>query len=454
MNRKKKPSANLLGAIPEPKLFHLGSGIRLWVEKHPGALSSSFGAFFGIGSAHESESQKGLAHLVEHMLFKGSTRLSAEEISWNIEKYGGDLNAYTDREMICFHAWMPRDKWDVAAELVFEMILDARLDPDEFAKEREVVIQELRGIEESAEDEFWESFFEVLWPGDPLGRRIGAKSADVKRLKFEDLVGFLRKQFFCAPLTLVVVSPFDEQDVFHRLREVISRSKKFLWFKDFVSPKGREKRRKKNFSTKSRVPLVKPGVKVTRFPSDQVHLGFAFPGLSVFDKNETALSSLCTLLGGGSSSRLFKELRENHGLTYSAGAFHAPFARGGVVQGYFSTEKSKIFEATRLAGEVCRGLSKNLKAEDLDFLHSLLEGSIFMNFEGVVNRMENIGRQDLILGGPVGLQSQLDELKTLTDLALKNLAVRFGSMPQIYALGPLNAIDRSRLKSAWLGEAG
>jgi len=433
--------------------FQLSDKFRLIVESHPDALTAAVGLFVACGSRHEEMNLHGATHLTEHFVFKGTTRYTADDISQNIERFGGELNAFTEREYTCFHAWVPRDEVELSTQQIFEMIFDSVLDPDDFKRERNVVLQELKGYEDSAEDEFWDTFLEQPWGEHPLGRRIAGFSSQVKNFEHGNIVNFIAERFLQSPMTLVVVSHMSPERTFKMVKRVLRKTKDFVWGDKLELVRHP---RRDLAPTKRRGPVLRAPFsarsKIKTFDADQVHLGFLFPSVSAKHPREILWAAAVSILGAGSSSRLYREVREEKGLAYSASAFMYSFSDTGLVAGYLSTEKKNWLHAVQTAGQVCRKFAEGITDDEFEFIKNNLEGSLYMSFEGVSNRMENLGRQDMLLGRSISLNESKRELKLLTKSGVNRVARNFANTPCLVGLGPLDSRDINRMHQAWQGK--
>lgn len=424
--------------------FVLSPHIRLVVEEQPQAVSSAVGFFVGCGSRHENKAFHGLTHLAEHLFFKGTTKRNAEEISIALERYGGELNAYTDRECTTFHAWVPAQRLSEALTLLTEMVFDSVFDREEFEREREVVVQELSGYEDSPDDEFQDASLEVPWGNHSLGRRIGGFAAQLRHARHSQLISHVQNNFLRAPMVLSVVSPFPADKVRRLAMMALRDAEDFTWGAQL---KGRGK--KLQFTAPNLPTPWAARSQVKRFDSDQVQLGFFYPAVRIEDPHEVVWSALGILLGGGASSKLYRVVRERAGLAYAIQAQLHAFSDSGLLGGFFATSPKNLLKATQLSAQVCRDLAAGVSAEDVDFVRGLLEGSIYMSFEGVNTRMEALGRQELFLGKPISLNQALLELRKVKQQSLNTAAKVLRKTPCIFALGKLRQSQLRALLRAW-----
>ncbi len=418
--------------------------IRLVVERHPSAASASIGFFVKCGSRHEPRHLHGMTHFAEHMFFKGTTKHSAEEISQTIERTGGDINAFTDREYTCFHAWVPKDQTQLALDLLCEMIFDSLLEPQDFLKEREVIVQELQGYEQSPDDEFSDNQLEVPWKGFALGDRVGGFSNRVAKLSHEELLGHIRDVFLRSEMVVTVVSSHSPDKIKEQLMKSLAKAEDYLW--------GGSLRKALPRHPRSVPKMTEPFYEMSqskKFAVDQVQAAFFWPGVALSHKNEILFSALCSLIGSGSSSYLFRELRENRALVYTTYAQHMSFTDAGLMMTYFACDRKKLFEATEAVAKVMSRVLSGISEDDIEFLISMMEGATYMSFEGVNNRMESIGRQEILLNRTISLKEALKELKMISKKSLDRSAKIFQKTPCFYVLGPVKNTELKQMKKVW-----
>jgi predicted Zn-dependent peptidase len=432
--------------IKPPKCFQISPYLQLIVEEQPWALSTSVGLYVGYGSRYESPKNLGITHLTEHLFFKGSTRSSAEEMSYRVERFGGEMNAYTDRELTCFYIYAPRDHEEESLEILFETIFDARFDSDDFEKEKNVVAQELLASQDSSEECFWDRFFEIPWGQNSLGKRVGGFADKVSQYSYRQLTNELEEGFFRAPFTLVVCGAVDAKKILKLTRDLKKKASHYIWGKIAL-----DKPRKRT-SLKSPVltaPYVKRSVSEHHKSASQIQLGFAYPGVSLSAKNEILYSALASLAGLGSSSLLYNELREKRALVYNTHFQSMSFSDAGMMIGYFSVDPSGLREAVKVCGESLRNYSKMLSKKDEDFINSSMSGAMLLNFEGSYSRMEALGRQMTLMGRIFSFQDSIDDLESLKLSGLKRIAEIFKRTPCFYMLGPQKRPGLGALIDYW-----
>jgi predicted Zn-dependent peptidase len=419
----------------ERKSLRLSPRWSLVVERFPESRAVSAGIFVGFGSRHESKVDRGLCHLLEHLVFKGSSLHSAEELSRRVEGHGGELNAYTDRELTNFHVLLPAAQVQLAIELLFELVLDPKLSPDDFESERQVVVEELRGYKDSPEDEFWDLAPEFFLNKSALGLRVAGSIQEVQKLKASQLAPFYGEQFLDSQKVLVVCGPHTFEEVHSIVRSTWDEALKHRFGSDLKSRRSKRVLRSETKSLQRRPSFPKPKVQKAKF--DQVHVAICHPSVPLGHKDENIWVAATSHLGLGSTSRLFQEVREKRGLAYSAGSTLMSFSDWGGLLSYCSSSPSNASKAVRVMKDVFRELAQSgLSPTEFDFVVSSLEGGALLSDEGVASRMDTIGRSVLLLGRVYGLREQLSSIQKLRRSQLNEVFKAMQDRWTGFAYGP------------------
>jgi predicted Zn-dependent peptidase len=425
--------------------FKLSPKIILCVEEVPASYTAALGFFVGCGARHEPPALWGVTHLCEHLFYKKTSTKTAVDISRISERLGGDFNAYTDRELTCFHADCPVEQFDEMFSLILELLLDPRFERADFESERDVVVQEIVAYEDNPEDVFSDLSLEVPWKRHPLGLRIGATSEQVGHLSFESTYHYLENTFLQAPWVISVVSPMRIAAV---KKAIDSHLKNVANFR-FASAlrKSVQPRRPARVASLTR-PFSKRSECHT-IDSEQVQVAFSFPGLPLKHRDEVQLSALMSLLGVGASSLLYRELREEAGLVYHVSSAHHSFSDSGLMMGQWACSKESLSKAAYLAGSVCGRLSRDVCSEEINYTRQCLEGATKMSFDGIRGRMESMGRQELLLGRSYDLPQTLAELRKIRKPSIDRYAKVLGKAPCFLMVGPLGKREMKQLESSW-----
>jgi len=357
----------------------LQSGVRVLTERVEGARSASLGVWFEAGCAHESEAQQGLAHLLEHMVFKGTRRHSMLRIALKMDDLGGGMNAFTEREFVCFHVKVLGEHLREALALMCEFATSPLLDSDLLEIEKGVVLEEIRGALDAPEERVEDLFLEQLWPASSWGRPILGQSATVGALQSGDLRDFMRH--FYTPSRCVVAIAGDV-----RHEDAVKWTTKFL--RDLPSENGA--------TPLENPPVVGAQSRTLRDDTEGVHLLLGAPAFSARDPRRFALWLLDSILTGGYSSRLFQEIREKRGLCYSLGGASANY-RGG---GYWALETSVAPENARktvnlIGRELRRARDVGVREAELRRAKRMARINLLLAEESLTARMSRLARNEL-----------------------------------------------------------
>lgn len=417
------------------EVYQLSPKIILCVEEVPSAYSASMGFFIGVGGRHEAPGFEGTAHLCEHLFFKGSSRRSAYELSRISERLGGELNAYTDRELTSFYSESPVEQLGEMLDLTLEMLLDFQFSSADFENEKEVVIQELLSYADNPDDVFADLSVEVPWARHPLSLRVGGTAEQVRSLTEEKVRDFIEECYLSAPWVVSVASSMKPTEV----RELVERSlqqarshrlSRYLDVQKEIPKQGASPVLKDSLGERS---------ETFYFDTEQFQLSLTYPGVSILDPKEMAFSGLSSMLGEGSSSWLYKELREERGLVYHVGTDELSFSDCGAFQISWSCNESKLLESVRACKSVLRGFKERLSESEVTFVRDSIRGATQMSFDGIHNRMESMGRQQLLMNKVYSMSETLAELKKVHFDAIHSLALLFEKEPCFFLLGPLKA---------------
>ncbi|MCS6987835.1 MAG: insulinase family protein [Sphingomonadaceae bacterium] len=360
----------------------LPSGLRVASCVLPGMRTAAVVLAAGAGSRHEPDDGHGLAHLFEHMVFKGTATRSARAIAEAIEDAGGTLNAWTAREMTLFHARVLAQDVALAVDLLADLVQHPRFDPADLEVERQVILSEIGEARDVPEDLAFDLVHEVAFAGAPMGRSILGTPESLARLSPAALEAWRQERYRAQGLVLAAAGAVDHG----QLVELAGRA-----FADV--PAGAP-------------PPAAParwagGVAGERRRSAQTQVVLAWPGPGLHDPHHYAAQLFATALGGGMSSPLFQELRERRGLAYSVGAFHQPHDELGVMTVSLATAPKDARSATALAHELAWRLADTLDETELARARSQLQAGLLMGLETCAGQAEWLARTLLAFGRAV-----------------------------------------------------
>jgi predicted Zn-dependent peptidase len=402
----------------------LDNGLRVISEQIPGAHSTSIGIWVEVGSRHEAPRLGGIAHFVEHMLFKGTDRRSARDIAGEIDAVGGVLNAFTGREHTCFYAKILADKVPLALDLLSDLVLNSTFDFDEIEKERRVILQEIHMVEDTPDDLIHDLFSQRFWSGNSLGASILGPEETVKALSRDDLLGFVNQHYCGAKLLICAAGAVD-----HGLLLDLVQS-------HFGSLSAGQAR------PRSETPRTVGGLHWLEKPLEQAHLCLGIGALPQNHPERFAAYALNVLLGGSMSSRLFQTIREERGLAYSIYSYLNTHSDAGALVVYAGTSPEDATEVTRIIlRELSRFRTEEIRPASLRAAKDQLKGQLVLSLESTDSRMTRLAKNELYLGRHLDLPELLDcfEQVSASDiLALAQATVKDEAL-HLQLIGPSGA---------------
>jgi predicted Zn-dependent peptidase len=365
------------------------NGLTLVTERHPGYRSLSLGVWVKAGTRHERGSESGVCHFLEHMLFKGTGKRSALDIALEVDRVGGEFNAFTGREYTCFHLLLLDRDVNLGVDILSDVLLDSRFDSLEMERERKVILQEINMVEEAPEELVHDLFFEIAYPRHGLGRPILGTESSIRRMSRSDMIRFFRKHYRPHQLVFSVAGDVAHETVKKKLR-ALSRK---IWP---GRPPKKSTRKELGFAP---APPLREGTWWVKRNTEQVHLVWGVEGPKYTSRDRFAAYLLNVFLGGGMSSSLFQEIREKNGLAYTVYSSLSSFIDSGVFTIYAATSMKQVPLCLRLIEECAARLKKELLTEEeLHVIKENLKGNILLNADGVEPRMMSIAKNEIFFG--------------------------------------------------------
>jgi len=383
----------------------LPGGVRVLTETMPGVRSATVGIWADVGSSVESHERRGISHLVEHMLFKGTSRRSARQIAETMDGVGGNLNAFTDKETTCYYAKTIDRHVPLALDVLSDMFLHSTFDAQELTKEQKVILEEIKMYEDSPDELIHDVFLQTMWSGSSLGEPTIGFADTVVRITPDDLRAHMRAHY--APNSVVVAAAGNvEHDRFVEL--VAEQFAAFEGSCTLPEPEG---------------PATTPGAHVRYKDSEQAHVVVGTRGIDVCDERRYALSLLDTILGGGMSSRLFQEIREQRGLVYSVYSFQAAYRRAGLFGVYAGTSPENVQPCIDVILEqFARARNAPIDAAELALAKEHIKGNLTLSLESTSSRMIRLGRNEFALGRQVSPEEIERRIDAVTPDDVQQLA--------------------------------
>ncbi len=383
----------------------LSNGVRVISESMPGFRSASIGIWADVGSAVEQPQLRGVSHLVEHMLFKGTERRTAREIAEEMDGVGGNLNAFTDKEATCYYAKVMDVHLPLAIDVLSDMFLNSRFDPSELAKEQKVVLEEIKMYDDSPDELIHDLFIQTMWRGSNLGSPTIGFADTVTKLTQGDLRQHMARHY--APNSVVVAAAGNvDHDA---LMEMLERAlEPFKGTCELPVPEN---------------PTPTPASLFRQKDSEQAYVVMGTTGLTVRDERRYVLSVLDTILGGGMSSRLFQEIREKRGLVYTVYSFQAAYRGAGLFAVYAGTSPQSVGECVSVVGDQFVEMRRmSVGDAELRLAKEHIKGSLSLSLESTSGRMIRLGRSEFSLGRDLPIEEIEAKVEAVTAKEIQELA--------------------------------
>ena len=381
-------------------VFHrsrLSSGLRVVSEKHSGMKAVSIGVFVLQGSRDESFREQGLSHFLEHLTFKGTETRNAYQIAYSLESLGGELNAYTGKEYTCYHALVLKDHWEKALDVLADLTCHMKIHPEDFAKEKQVVLQEMKMSEDQHDEMIFEHYFQKAFGNHGLAHPILGNPRSLKGLSTE-LVHKAYLAKYCGNRIIVSVAG----DIPHG--QIVSACKRLF----STRKKGADRPRLSTPRHRAFRSLIDKS-------AEQLHLLVGFPVSSFLDSDRFEAFLVNTALGGGMTSRLYQSVREERGLAYSIFSQLHTFFDTGLMTIVASSEPSKMPDILEvISEEMSRLLKDGISETELDGLKTQIRGALLLGADDVENRMTSIAINEMVFGRYKPVQQVIQEIQSVT----------------------------------------
>ena len=374
------------------RLHRLANGLTVAVDPIAGAQSTAVGLYAGVGSRSEPDGKSGLAHLVEHMVFKGAGSRDARAIAEAIEDVGGTLNAWTARDQTAFHARVLPDDLALAVELIADLVRAPKFDAEELEREKGVVLSELGECHDTPDDLIGDRLFEVAFAGQSLGRSVLGSEASIRNVTRGDLANWIAREYAPSRLILAASGKVDEDVLLAQAETALGD----MADSDFTAPAPAR---------------FTGGQHDDRRSFEQAHWSFALPGLPAADPETPALAIFIQAVGGGMSSRLFQELREDRGLAYSIYAWGQGFVDTGLFAVGCASDRGKASETLKLAREIVAQAAEDLSEREIQRARAQLEAGLLMALETPQGRADHLARSIEVFGRIVPIEETLAQLR-------------------------------------------
>ena len=399
----------------------LKNGVRIVYEHVPNVRSASLCVWIANGSRYESASENGYAHYIEHMVFKGTASRTAGELACQMDAIGGQINAFTARDCVCFYGKVLDKHLCRLTEILCDMLTNSLFDETDFQKERGVIYDEIDMYDDMPEDLVSERLMAAVYKGSSLARPVLGTKRSIAHATNEKLSRYLKKYCVGPSVVVSLSGSFEKADV----EDLMDRFS--------LLPAG---------GKSSFLPAVySPAVTVLRKPIEQNHICFGFPAVTDHDDRRYAFSLMSSILGGGMSSRLFQSVRESRGLCYSIYTYISAYSDTGLLALYAALNPDREREAISLIfSELGRFRAEGVTQQELDRVRDQTKANLLMSLESTSSRANAAGRCELHLGDIPTADMVIDAYDRVTTDDILELAREF--------------IDFSRLSFSAVGKVG
>ena len=405
----------------------LPNGMRILTERMPHVRSVAVGVWVETGSRHEIEARGGVSHLIEHLVFKGTATRSAEAIARTMDSVGGQMDAFTTKENTCFYVQVLDEHLPLAVDLLTDILLHPLFDAEELEREKSVVLQEIRMVEDTPDDIIHDLFAAQIWGGHPLARPILGTRELVSGFHRDAIAEYFGEEYVPPRIIIAVAGNVTHEQVV----ELFGRG--FNGYTRPARPRASEAVR------------LAPGVNIVNKALEQVHLVMGFPGLAHAAPERYAMFVLNDVIGGSMSSRLFQEVRERQGLAYSVHSGVQAFTDTGLMYVYAATDEKNFSKVLKSILKELREVKKHgVTEEELRRSKDHLKGSLMLSLESTSSRMNRLAKHELHLGSFLTIDEMLASIDGVRHDEVQALVSQVIDEAQL-ALTTLGPLDRRNL---------
>ena len=389
----------------------LKNGVILVTEKIEAVRSAAIGVWVKSGSVYENDDNNGVSHFIEHMMFKGTETRTARQIAEDFDKIGASSNAFTGKEATCYYAKTLSSNIYKGAEMILDMILNSRFDTEEMDKERQVILEELKMVKDTPDDDVFETISQIVNKANPLGRTILGTPESLHNVDRNALTDYYRKRYARDGIVVAVAGNFDEDKLIDLFEEKMSPLNKELPEWEFVN-----KEYEKSFVTKVK-------------DIEQSHLCLGIPSISSGDKDYYAYVLMNNILGGTMSSRLFQNIREQKGLAYSVYSTNVFNTKSGFFNIYAGVAHDKLKETVNAIKEELEMLAADgVTEEELEMAKEQVKSTYIFSLENTNSLMFSLGRNMILLDKLFDVDDYIHNYNAVTRNDILRCAGRIGDI--------------------------
>jgi len=389
--------------MSKKQIHKLSNQLRIAVDEMKEVETVSIGVFVNTGSRNENLKINGISHFLEHMAFKGTKKRSAKQIAEEFEGIGGYINAYTSKEKTVYYTKVLKQHAEFAVEFLSDILQNSTFDNKELEKERGVILQEIAMTNDSPDDIIFDYFQSTAYGNQSLGQSILGSPENIKKFSRKNFIDYISDQYNYRDIAIVGAGSIKEDNL-------------LKWSEKYFNNLG------KNKIKPLEVNKYKGGVLLKEKKLEQVNLIIGFDGLSYNHQDYYKIQVLAMILGGGMSSRLFQEIRENQGLAYSIYAFNYSFQDSGLFGIYAGTTPDKSNQLINSVKEQINKICKKIDKAELDRVKTQFQAGLLMSKESTSSRMQKLGSDIISHNKIISDKEIIDKIKRITEKEISQLA--------------------------------
>ena len=408
----------------------LPCGLRIVTEEVTSVRSAAIGIWINVGSRDETPAVAGASHFLEHLLFKGTKRRTALEISSSIESVGGEMNAFTSKEYTCFYARVIDTDLPMAIDVISDLITSSIFTVLDLDAERKVVLEEIAMRDDDPSDLVHDLFAETYFGDTPLGRPILGTVDSISKMSRNSVFNYYKKRYLPQDLVVAVAGNIKHGKVVAMVEAALSQD-------GFLDVTGAPVIRSNSPAKKN----AQQSVGLISRTTEQAHMFYGMAGVDRHDDRRFAMGILASALGGGMSSRLFQEIREKRGLAYSVYAFAQQFAGSGQIGFYAGCKPAKAIEVLEIIREVLADVADHgMSHEEIERAKGAVRGALVLSQEDSGSRMSRIGKNEIVYGHIMGFDDILKAVSAVNEAEIREIASAYlTKTPTLALVGPFKS---------------
>ena len=404
----------------------LENGIRVVSETLPKTRSLSIGVWVKAGSRHETREIGGVSHFIEHMFFKGTKKRSAKDIATEVDSLGGEMNAFTSQESTTYYIKVIDEHLPAAVDILSDILLGSRFDPADMEKERKVILEEIKGVEDTPDDYIHEMFTSAVWPDNSLGRPILGTRETIRSLKHSDILNYIDDHYCPREIVISVAGNFEHARLIDLLNSAFGRlSRTGTQMQDIA-------------------PTFHHAVMVRKKQLEQVQVCLGCKGLPYVHEDRFVVMALNTILGNSMSSRLFQEVREQNALAYSIYSYVTAYRDAGLLTVYAGTDPANTIQAIQLiVKELGKIRDEGITPAEETRVKDQIKGNLVLSLETSNSHMGRIARQEIYFGKYLSVDDIIKSVDKVSAEQVRRLARQLFTRENLSLsiLGPLTKSD-------------